>query len=87
MIQESSATFHDTTQARLCDSSNIDRSKEDNSVELSDLVDSFLVEDDHSEDDNSVEVADLVDLFLVEDEDRSVNKEERSDSDFNSENC
>lgn len=65
-----SAAFDDVARARLCDSSGSDRSEENNSAELSDLVDSFLERD----------VIELV----RDDQDR--NTEEEIKSDFNSEN-
>lgn len=40
-----SAAFDDVARARLCDSSGSDHSEEDDSAELSDLVDSFLERD------------------------------------------
>lgn len=40
-----SAAFDDVARARLCDSSGSDHSEEDDSEELSDLVDSFLERD------------------------------------------
>ncbi|KAJ9686591.1 hypothetical protein PVL29_015458 [Vitis rotundifolia] len=40
-----SAAFDDVARARLCDSSGSDHSEEDNSAELSDLVDLFLERD------------------------------------------